>query len=267
MSEHWWRSWHGAPTDPKWLSVARRAEVKPGVVVAIAWALFDYASQAKDRGNIEGFDKESLADFFGWNESDVARVIEVMADKRMIVDGKLSAWDKRQPKRERPEDVSRERVAAFRERQHHVTPCNATKRLEESRVDKKERKSGADAPGVSEEEPFFENFWAAYPRKIAKGAARKAFHQANARALADDIIAGAKRYAADKSRDPKFTKHPATWLNSDCWLDELPSTQTNGGGYPCWTAVAYDYKQRYGPDAFRRYTEDVAAKENEANHG
>ena len=50
----------------------------------------------------------------------------------------------------------------------------------------------------------------------------------NARASAEEIIAGAKRYAADKSRDQKFTKHPSTWLNADCWLDEA----TNNGWKP-----------------------------------
>ena len=37
----WFRSWHGAPTDPKWLGIAKRAGVAPGFAVAIAWALMD----------------------------------------------------------------------------------------------------------------------------------------------------------------------------------------------------------------------------------
>ena len=69
------------------------------------------------------------------------------------------------------------------------------------------------------QEPEFEKFWNNFPRKIAKGAARKAYRNAAKRAAHEEILAGAKRYAASKP-EPQFTKHPATWLNSDCWLDE-----------------------------------------------
>jgi len=27
----WFRSWHGAPNDPKWLVIARKAGVAPGM--------------------------------------------------------------------------------------------------------------------------------------------------------------------------------------------------------------------------------------------
>jgi hypothetical protein len=68
-------------------------------------------------------------------------------------------------------------------------------------------------------EPLFEDFWGVYPRKVGKGAARKAYRHALTRASHAEILAGAKRYAASKP-DPEFTKHPTTWLNADCWLDE-----------------------------------------------
>ncbi|OKO71893.1 hypothetical protein AC630_31760 [Bradyrhizobium sp. AS23.2] len=35
------------------------------------------------------------------------------------------------------------------------------------------------------------------------------------------MLNGAMRYAAERTgQDPKFTKHPATWLNGECWKDE-----------------------------------------------
>jgi hypothetical protein len=65
----------------------------------------------------------------------------------------------------------------------------------------------------------FEAFWEAYPRKVAKLAAEKAFTKA--RAPAAELVAGAKRYAIEREgQDPKYTKHPATWLNGGGWLDE-----------------------------------------------
>jgi Helix-turn-helix domain len=70
------------------------------------------------------------------------------------------------------------------------------------------------------EPSLFEQFWKIYPRKVAKGAAQKAWEKAVKTAKAQDIIAGAERYAKDGARDPKFTAHPATWLNAQRWLDE-----------------------------------------------
>ncbi|MET4034945.1 MULTISPECIES: helix-turn-helix domain-containing protein [unclassified Bradyrhizobium] len=68
----------------------------------------------------------------------------------------------------------------------------------------------------------FPDFWSAYPKRVAKAQAEKAFAAAIKRS-ADPaaMIDGAKRYAAERAgQDPKFTKHPATWLNGECWLDE-----------------------------------------------
>jgi hypothetical protein len=69
------------------------------------------------------------------------------------------------------------------------------------------------------DEPLFEDFWGVYPRKIGKGAARKAYRNALKRASEAEILAGAKAYAASKP-DPKYTAHATTWLNADRWLDE-----------------------------------------------
>lgn len=72
----------------------------------------------------------------------------------------------------------------------------------------------------------FAEFWSAYPKRVAKEQARKAFAAAVKRG-ADPaaLIAGAKRYAAERAgQDPKFTKHPATWINAECWLDEVAPT-------------------------------------------
>ena len=70
------------------------------------------------------------------------------------------------------------------------------------------------------EPSLFDKFWKIYPRKVAKGQAQKAWEKAVKIAKAEDIIAGAEKYAKDRLRDPKFTAHPATWLNGQRWLDE-----------------------------------------------
>jgi hypothetical protein len=68
----------------------------------------------------------------------------------------------------------------------------------------------------------FDRFWASYPKRVARQAAHRAFTKAIENgAAADALIAGAGRYAVERAgQDPKFTKHPATWLNAGCWEDE-----------------------------------------------
>lgn len=68
----------------------------------------------------------------------------------------------------------------------------------------------------------FTEFWNHYPRKAGKKAAERAFAKAvKEGASPADLIAGAMRYAAEREgQDPRFTKHPATWLNGGCWEDE-----------------------------------------------
>ena len=87
---------------------------------------------------------------------------------------------------------------------------------------------------------MFEDFWAAYPRKKAKGHARKAWERAVRHTDPLVIIDGAKRYAEEKrTEDPMFVKHPATWLNGECWEDEP------------------DVKHAEGEDRLRRHFEGM----------
>jgi uncharacterized protein YdaU (DUF1376 family) len=85
----------------------------------------------------------------------------------------------------------------------------------------------------------FDDFWSAYPRKVAKGAAERSYAKALS-VIADPdppsvLRAAAERFAASNP-DPQFTPHPATWLNSRRWEDEpderpdLSSSQTARGG-------------------------------------
>lgn len=76
----------------------------------------------------------------------------------------------------------------------------------------------------------FAEFYAAFPRKTARRAAARAYASALKRAPAPTLLQGAMRYAAERAHeDQNFTKHPATWLNQDCWLDEPVSRETHGG--------------------------------------
>ena len=73
----------------------------------------------------------------------------------------------------------------------------------------------------------FDDFWTAFPRKIAKGAARRAFKTALKKTTPETLVDGARRYARDRAgKDDQYTKHPASWLNGECWEDAVPKTGT-----------------------------------------
>lgn len=94
----------------------------------------------------------------------------------------------------------------------------------------KEQTSGQLALAVrvadigSDADPDFAAFWGAYPRKAAKGAARKAWRTAviSKKTAPVVIIAAAEQFRDDPARrakDPTLTPHPATWLNGERWLE------------------------------------------------
>jgi hypothetical protein len=94
-----------------------------------------------------------------------------------------------------------------------------------------EEDSGRRSQSHDHTDSDFELFYRQYPRKVSKVAALKIYRRivTKGEATPADLLAGAMRYAAERSgQDPKYTKHPATWLNSGCWADEqtAPITAT-----------------------------------------
>jgi hypothetical protein len=77
-----------------------------------------------------------------------------------------------------------------------------------------------------EEAPAFVAFWDAYPRKVGKPAALKAWGRiARADALLDamlDAIRAQQRSAQWTKDGGEFIPHPATWLNQRRWEDVPP---------------------------------------------
>jgi hypothetical protein len=71
---------------------------------------------------------------------------------------------------------------------------------------------------------LFDKFWSAYPRKVAKPEAMKAWikHKPDAELLAAILkgLEAAKRSKDWLKDDGQFIPHPSTWLNQRRWEDE-----------------------------------------------
>ena len=102
-----------------------------------------------------------------------------------------------------------------------------------------------DAPTTGQPRPEpepagFAEFYAAYPRHVARRAAAKAYAKALTRAAPETILAGARRLAADPNLpEPRYIRHPATWLNADGWADDpMPPRHHDRGGQPYFDLAA-----------------------------
>lgn len=84
----------------------------------------------------------------------------------------------------------------------------------------REQVAGTPAPVAALPDRFSE-FWQAYPRRTARGAAVKAWKSAMKKQDPDTIIVAASAFATSTlGTDPKFIPHPASWLNAERWADE-----------------------------------------------
>lgn len=71
-------------------------------------------------------------------------------------------------------------------------------------------------------------WYADYPQKVARAAALRAYRTARKKVEMARLVAGVVVYKKTKPPDQSW-KHPATWLNGECWLDDYgPSGVTRG---------------------------------------
>lgn len=74
----------------------------------------------------------------------------------------------------------------------------------------------------------FEVFWAAYPKKVAKGDALKAWKQtARKRPVMAELLAALETAKAGWG-DRQFIPYPASWLRAERWADEQDSHNATG---------------------------------------
>ena len=75
----------------------------------------------------------------------------------------------------------------------------------------------------------FDRFWAAYPRKVGKQAARKSWSRLKPSAELTQRILDAVEYQKGsrqwRENNGQFIPNPATWLNQGRWEDELAEEQ------------------------------------------
>lgn len=245
----WFRWHHGTVNDPKFRLVAAKAGATVAEVIAVWASLLEAASAAADRGNFGEIDVEALECSLGLSEGQGAAILGQMHVRGLISreTGRVSAWDKRQPKRERDDDSSTDRVRAFRDRQRQQqqgngdeTPGNAntgaeTPRREEKREEEKEPSSPPAAPASdtprrskpkgSGKEPaptsaVWDSYAAAYERRYGVQPVRNAsvngqLSQFVSRVPIEEAPAIAAFYVGHENQLYRNAQHPVNLLLRD----------------------------------------------------
>lgn len=219
----WFRWWHGSSDDPKLRMIASECNMPVASVIGLWATILEAASKSQNRGNIDNFDYEVVSFHLG---IDVETPCNAMKRRKMLheTDGTLTVlnWSKWQPKRER-DDNSTSRVREFRnkqkqaltERNDNETPCNAS----ETQVTPREDKRREDKT-ITQSPSGFADFWSAYPKKVGKGAAEKAWDKAKADLSL--VLAAIKTQASSdqwRKDGGQFIPNPATWITQRRWED------------------------------------------------
>lgn len=103
-------------------------------------------------------------------------------------------------------------------------------------IPKKNNLKEEDPPIVPqgiETDAFFDGWYEHYPKKAGRGQAVKAFKTAIKKTDLETMIAATLVYAKSvEGKEKRFIKNPSTWLNGECWLDDVdvPDSFDDVGG-------------------------------------
>jgi hypothetical protein len=116
----WFRWHHGSVNDPKFQLVAKKAGASVAEVIAVWACMLEAASGAEDRGDPGTPDFEAMECALGLQDGLARRIYEQMRTRELVdpSTGRITRWEKRQPKRE--DETANERKRRQREREHEL---------------------------------------------------------------------------------------------------------------------------------------------------
>lgn len=197
----------------------------------IAWSIFDTHC---DDGVLVGYTVDAMDAVVGWPGFTQAMIDVEWAgiqDDGSLVMPRFEEHNGASAKR-RANDNERKRNDRKAKSIRNASASDADKlrTREEKRIEDKEQKPyGEDEVDRAE---LFARFWALYPRKVGKEAARKAWDKLKlTNELFDSLVQalGTQCLTPDWIKDDgRFIPHPSTWINGKRWEDEVPDPAPAG---------------------------------------
>lgn len=245
----WFRHYAGLCRDDKLVRVALKSKQSVERVVWVWAAILESASEIDDHGRFD-FDVGEAAYFLRADEADISAICSSLECLGRISAGAVAKWDDRQF----VSDRSAERQKRYRDKQksHHDHNANVevtslsrhgdapeleTETELETEVEKKEPREArpldtrdlsvkaAEAKARHSYDPVaaaavaaeaFSRFWTAYPHKVGKPDAARAFLKVASEV--EPILDGLERYIAGKPSDRSWL-NPSTFINQRRWED------------------------------------------------
>lgn len=220
--------------DEKLVSAAVKSKQSVERVVWVWGAILESASEVQEGGKYE-FDTDEAAYFLRCEVADIVSVINALETLGRIAEGVVVRWGDRQYE----SDKSNERVRRHREQRadnnkhekqdsnNRNTGCNADVTASDRYVTPPETETETERKNARE---ALDIFWEVCPKKVGKGAAKKAWKGAILKTSPETIIAAMRVFASKQAgQDEKYIPHPATWLNQERWQDaDLQSHKLSG---------------------------------------
>lgn len=152
----WFRHYHGCAFDPKWRTVARRARSSVPMVVFVWDTLMEFASANADRGSVEGWSAEVVADHVMGDADEIQRIRDEMDGVGVVAGNVLKAWDKRQP----ADPTAAERMKRYRQRQKvgsDVPPPNGNGELHRNERNERNDEGRESNAHIQSRNPLHQN--------------------------------------------------------------------------------------------------------------
>lgn len=177
------------------------------VMCAKAEGILDEEPRLRDR---------MLRVYLGLSPDELTNVRDRLVDVMLIdEDWHIYAWDNRQ---------SGDALAAARQKRYRQRLKEKEER--NKNIEERERVTRNVTRNAVTQEQFNE-FYAAYPKKVGKGAAEKAYKKISP----EDHALILKDLKRREWPERKYIPNPSTYVNQQRWLDEHePPAKTGGGG-------------------------------------
>ena len=262
----------------KVLAAADELDIEPAHMLGLLISFWLWAIDNAPDGSLAGISDRMIARAAQWDKDPEEFVAALTSASLLDVteDGVLEIHDwseytgKLIEQRENEKNRSRARRAAAKSNDRRTTAgqsADASKsdqkktagRVDQTRVDQNRPENKGDTPitPAAEKQPSaqerrFAEFWTAYPKKVGKKAAQKAWEKAKPDAeLFEKImqaVATAKTSEQWLREGGRFIPNPSTWINQGRWDDE-----------PLPPAGSGSYQQRPGGNCGKPDTMDVLA--------
>ena len=223
------------------------AEQETGLPLRLAF--IGLWTQCDREGRFMWRPRQLKTDILPYDDADFSRVLDALWTRGFIIKyacdgdtfGCIPTWHKHQVINNRekgseipdPDDDIVEVITendACRTRASRDTELHKGKGKEGERKGKGKDVSYDTSNARAIENEFHNTFWLAYPNKVGKPDALKAFKTARKKTDLSVIMDGLHRYIRDKPDDRNWC-NPGTWLRQERWADE-PAPPVNGTGPP-----------------------------------